>query len=647
MTTISTTVPHRFSEDLNFSQYAAVTHPGGPLLVLAGPGTGKTRVLTYRVGWLLDQGVPSSAILMATFSCTAAQEMLTRALKLGGRSLKRHVSLFGGTFHSLACRFLRQYGPQIGLSSKFVILDRHEAEGIIAQLRASYPSKDRLPSKADILNVISSAANRMLPVEQISSRPPAPSGFYSLMAEQYAAFKLDHSLLDFDDLLLFLHRLLSESETASEKITSQFQHVLVDEYQDVNKLQAEIVRLLAPHGNISAVGDDAQAVYAFRGADSEAILRFPEDYPGCTVHTLRHNYRSTKSLVAFSNAIIPGKNLYTDNAQGQPPLLFHALNDADEARWVTDQILILTEEEDFKPSEIAVLFRSDHCAAKLEMELTGRGIPFRKRGGKKKVAETAHFKDALAFFRLLLNPHDRLAWLRLFLQLDKVGQKTASDLADRVLSSDDPFSALSTVQLPVAAEGLARLKALIDSIRSMKRTRDIAEQVIPYILLFYARKHPDDYVKRERGLDQLARLISGYTDFQMLVDDLSCDPSEEKPENGAVSVFTVHASKCKEYRAVFMIGLAHGLFPDFRVTREQMPEERRLFYVGATRPVERLYLSWPAKIMTADRKTVQSMMSPFLQGINPKLYQTDCVPMPFLSAVPPRHQSQTANIVPF
>ncbi len=624
MTTIApTSVPHRFSEYLNFSQYSAVTHPGGPMLVLAGPGTGKTRVLTYRVAWLLDQGVSPSAILMATFSCTAAQEMLTRALQLGGRSLKRGISICGGTFHSIACRFLRQYGPHIGLSSKFTILDRHDAEGIIGQLRAACPGKD-LPGKAEILDVISSAANRMLPVEQAARRSPA---FFSSIAEQYAAFKLKNSQLDFDDLLVFLHRLLTESETACEKITSQFQYVLVDEYQDTNKLQAEIVRLLAPHGNVTAVGDEAQSVYAFRGADSEAILRFPEDYPGCTVYSLRHNYRSTKRLVAFSNSIIPGKDLHTDNPDGELPLLFHAASDSDEARWVADRIVSLIEVQGFKPSDIAVLFRSDHCASKLELELTGRGIPFRKRGGRKKVAETAHVKDVLAFFRILLNPHDRLAWTRIFLQLDNVGEKTAAWLTDCVFSCGVDF--LFTLEMsPSCKPGYVRLLALLDSIRNLDRLTDIAEKVIPYVLLFHARKHPEDSW-RERGLDQLARLISGYTNMQMLVDDLSCDSSEEEPEEGAVSLFTIHAAKCKEWRAVFMIGLSHGLFPDFRVSSvRQMEEERRLFYVASTRPMERLFLSWPAKIMTADRRFMQNMMSPFLQKIKPTLYRTEAV-LPF------------------
>jgi DNA helicase II / ATP-dependent DNA helicase PcrA len=263
--------PHRFSESLNVMQYAAVTHPGGPLLVSAGTGTGKTRVLTYRVAWLLDQGVLPSAILMLTFSCSAAQEMLARALKLAGRT---KTSLQGGTFHSVGCDFLRRHGHHIGLPRNFTILDQSDSESIIGQLRAQHSPAKGFTGRAEIMNLISAAASRMQPVEE--------SGCTSLVARiaaDYTAYKSKNNLLDFDDLLLFFHRLLTESAAAREKITSQFQHILVDEYQDTNRIQAEIVRLLAPHGNVTAVGDWAQAVYSFRGADADCIRRFQQRRP--------------------------------------------------------------------------------------------------------------------------------------------------------------------------------------------------------------------------------------------------------------------------------------------------------------------------------------------------------------------------------
>jgi DNA helicase-2/ATP-dependent DNA helicase PcrA len=235
----------------------------------------------------------------------------------------------------------------------------------------------------------------------------------------------------------------------------------------------------------------------------------------------------------------------------------------------------------------------------------------------------------VAFFRILLNPHDRLAWIRIFLQLDNVGEKKAAALADTALAAEDPFFALTKVEpRPNWQEGFTRLLALLDSIRTLTRTDYIAEKVIPYILPYYARKHPDDIIKRQRGLDRLADLISGYISMQNLVDDLSCGQIDADPQGGGINFFTIHAAKCREWRAVFVLGLTEGLFPDTRVSPAQMEEERRLLYVACTRAKEQLFLSWPRRIMTADRKCIQAPLSPFLQDINPALYQTP-VPLPF------------------
>jgi DNA helicase-2/ATP-dependent DNA helicase PcrA len=612
--------PHRFSESLNVVQYQAVTHPGGPLLVSAGPGTGKTRVLTYRVAWLLDQGVPSSAILMLTFSCSAAREMLARAAALADRT---KTKLQGGTFHSVACDCLRQHGWRIGLARNFSILDRPDSESIIGQLRVQHGAVKGLPGRGEILNLISAAASRMRSVEEQGVTP-----LVARIAADYAAFKAKNSLLDFDDLLLFFHRLLTESADAREKITSGLQHVLVDEYQDTNPIQAELVRLLAPHGNFTAVGDWAQAVYSFRGADADCIRRFPQDFPGCAEIELRHNYRSTPEIVAFSNAALPGRRLYTDSPSGPLPLIFSASHDEAEAFWVADKIAFLLA-DGLPAQDIAVLFRSEFHAAALELELARRGLAYSKRGGKGKILDSAHVKDTLAFFRILLNPYDRLAWTRIFLQLDHVGEKTASDLADLALSSDDPFTALQQVKpRPNWQDGWGVLTALLNSIRALSKPSEIAEQVIHYILPFYARRHPDDYEKRQRGLDRLAALLSSYIDIQRLVDDLACAQPEEEQEGGRVSLFTIHAAKCREWKAVFVIGLTHGLFPDCRVPASQMEEERRLFYVAVTRAMNQLFLSWPRRIMTADRRFMQAPMSLFLQDIKPALYQTPA-PLPF------------------
>ncbi len=608
-------IPHRFAEDLNSTQYAAVTYLGGPLLVTAGPGTGKTRVLTYRVAWLLDQGVPASSIVMLTFSNSAAEEMLSRASKLAGRS-GRSAKLFGGTFHSVGCRFLRQYGHHIGLP-RFTILDRDDAEGIITQLRHSSGSAKGLPGKTEIMNLISAAANTLRSVEELGASP-----FISGIAKDYAAYKRQHALLDFDDLLICWLGLLVESDTAREKITTQFQHVLVDEYQDTNPVQEAILRLLAPHRNITAVGDDAQSVYAFRGVDSGCLRRFQDDFSAAEV-TLRHNYRSLPPLIAFSNAVISGKDLYSDKLGGLLPLFQPVANEADEAAFVASRIQLLLN-DGVPASEIAVLFRSARHADRLDLELTRLGIPFNRRGGFS-ASKSAHVKDALAFFRILIDPKDRLAWMRIFLMLDKVGEVTAAKLTDIVLSSSEPLAALAAFEANSAwHDGLQILLSVLRSIWGCNRPDQIMPEVINYILPFYARRHPDDWHKRQFGLERLADFLASYTDIQYLVDDLSCF-SDDVPSGDRVSLFTIHAAKCREWENVFIIGLAQGLFPDSRVSPAQMEEERRLFYVAATRARKQLFLTWPRKITTADRRTVTAPISVFLQGKS-GLLRTETVP---------------------
>jgi len=605
-------IPHRFAEDLNSTQYAAVTYSGGPLLVTAGPGTGKTRVLTYRVAWLLDQFIPASSILMLTFSNSAADEMLSRAAKLAGRSAK----LFGGTFHSVGCRFLHQYGHHIGLP-RFTILDRDDAEGIIAQLRHSSGSAKGLPSKTEILNLISAAANTLRSVEELGA-----SSFMISIAKAYAAYKRQHSLLDFDDLLTCWLGLLLESDYVREQIVSQFQYVLVDEYQDTNPVQEAILRLLVPHGNITAVGDDAQSIYAFRGVDSGCLRRFREDFAAAEV-TLRHNYRSLSPLISFSNAVMPGKNLYSDKLGGLLPLFHPVADEADESSFVAGQIQLLLA-QGLPASEIAVLFRSARHADRLDLELTALGIPFDRRGGFK-ASKSAHVKDALAFFRILIDPKDRLAWTRIFLQLDNVGEVTAAALTATALASADPLAALAAFDSkPSWCDGFGILLSLLRSIWFSNRPDHVAADVINYILPFYARRHPDDFSKRQHGFDRLAEMLASYYDMQHLVDDLACF-SDDTPAGDRISLYTIHAAKCREWGAVFIIGLAQGLFPDARVSPAQMEEERRLFYVAATRAREQLFLTWPRKITTADRRTVTAPLSVFLQGKS-GLLRTETVP---------------------
>ncbi len=624
-------------EGLNSSQHKAVTHGEGPVLVIAGAGSGKTRTLVHRMAWLLDQGVPPESILLLTFTRRAAQEMLHRAARISGQACNRVV---GGTFHASANMLLRRHGHHLGFGGGFTIIDRGDAEGIVNLLRNSLGlagKEKRFPSKRVVLNLLSGAINKSRDVEDLIRETQSHLVEFTNdivnIRKGYEEFKLNNALMDYDDLLVNWQRLLAESTLARMEISSQFRYILVDEYQDTNLIQAQIVRLLAyGHDNVMVVGDDAQSIYSFRGADFYNIMRFPEQFPGAKIIKLEQNYRSVQPILALTNAIIAQaeekytKELFSEIEGTVKPVVYSARNEAGEARFIVEKIKSLVE-AGTESKEIAVLFRSGFHSYKLEMELAAHGLDFEKRGGMK-LTEAAHIKDVLSFLRVLINKWDNLSWNRILLQLDKVGPKTAQKILDTILAHDEPITALgeytTTAKWSPALQRLA--KAMVGMDRLELTPSGVFDLVMEYYGPLFERIYHDDYPKRSRDLEQLKALIGGYGDLQSFVDDTMLDPPETAPGAHEAAptkliLSTIHSSKGLEWDAVFVIGLAEGRFPHQKtVPGEQWEEERRLLYVAATRSKKQLFLTYSRTIMTPDRKFLNVVMSPFLREINPGLY---------------------------
>ncbi len=426
---------------LNPAQYEAVITTEGPVLVIAGAGTGKTQTLVYRVARLVESGVNPQSILLLTFTRKAAQEMLRRAAALID---SRCEKVSGGTFHSFANMILRKFAEKIGYPNNFTILDQSDAEDVINLIRTNLgfdKQRKRFPKKQTLYDIISLAINKQTTIEHIlSTQYPQFIEFLDdikLLKDEYEKFKKKNALLDYDDLLLKLKELLEKDEDFRRYIHKNYKYIMVDEYQDTNKLQAEIVKLLGGTSrNIMVVGDDSQSIYSFRGANFKNIINFPQDFPDAKIITIEENYRSTQAILNFTNQIIASmiekypKRLYTRNEFGELPSIIAAQNTTLESKFVVDKILELRE-EGISLLDIAVLFRSGYISYDLEIELNKAGIPYKKFGGIKFI-ETAHIKDLISFLRILNNPIDKISWFRVLQLLSGIGPKKARTLTDEI-----------------------------------------------------------------------------------------------------------------------------------------------------------------------------------------------------------------------
>ena len=634
--------PRKLSIDyrvaLNSQQLAAVTAGEGPSLVIAGAGSGKTRTLVYRVAYLIDSGVDPSNILLLTFTRKSAQEMLERAGELIGARSQR---VCGGTFHSVANLLLRRYGRSIGVEPGFTILDRGDAEDLIALVRSQLGlnEKDkRFPRKGTIMEMVSKSANTLRSLDEIILDEFGHFADHmedlGRLQKAYQAAKRQKQLLDYDDLLVMLRELLLRDEAARTTISRQYRYILVDEYQDTNRLQAEVIRQLAStHNNVMIVGDDSQSIYGFRGATFKNIMEFPSLFPGTTIYKLEENYRSTQPILNLANCIIDEaaekytKRLFTRKIDGPLPSLVEAAGENTQSRFIAQKILELRE-EGVPLSEVAVLFRSSFHSFDLEIELSRKGLPFIKRGGVKFI-ETAHVKDLLAHVRVIANPLDTVSWHRVLLLVEGVGPKKAQDLLAALVKSDRPFQILREVT-GRSGQGLKNLAHTLESLAAAEDRRP-AEQV-NHVYEYYLpilKEQYDDYPKRTRDLDHLHTIAEGYSGVDEFLADLALEP----PDGSAVDVeapdrdderlvlSTIHSAKGLEWQCVFVIWVVDGRFPSIYsfVADEELEEERRLFYVAVTRAKRHLFLTYPINIFDKGSGMLLSKPSRFLDPVTPAL----------------------------
>ncbi|MFC1523990.1 ATP-dependent helicase [Thermodesulfobacteriota bacterium] len=654
-------------QDLNPAQYQAVTSSNGPVLVIAGAGSGKTRTLVYRVAYLVEQGIPPENILLLTFTRKSAQEMLYRASGLLDETCQQ---VLGGTFHAVANLLLRRHSHLLGYPANFTILDQSDAEGIINLIKSSLNlggAGKRFPTKRLLMNILSKAVNKSIDLEEVLEEHYVHLMDYSediaTIQRHYRKFKMEHHLMDYDDLLVNWHALLNDFPATRQEISDRFQYILVDEYQDTNPIQAGIVRLLAdPRNNIMAVGDDSQSIYSFRGADFRNIMDFPDLFPDTTIIRLEENYRSTQAILTTANAIIENarekftKTLFTNIPGGDKPTVYAARNESEQARFIADTIAE-RKEQGVPLSEIAVLFRSGFHSYKLELELNNRRILFEKRGGQK-LTESAHIKDLLAHFRVIVNQQDSLSWNRILLLLDKIGPKTARTIVDAIMQDEDPITALQAY--PANQQKFRPLIALGEMLIGLRNPALTPVAQFDLAMHYYQpnfeKIYHDDYPRRSKDLEQLREILTGYTDLRSFLDDTALDPppgldSTNDPDmhdDDRLILSTIHSAKGLEFDTVFIIHLTEGKFPPVQAFQDEiLEEERRLFYVAATRAKARLFLTYPREVMSMDRKITRGLVSPFLGEIpSTLLSRSDTVFNQFSFAQPARSRSRQSKPSP-
>jgi DNA helicase II / ATP-dependent DNA helicase PcrA len=606
-----------YEKELNQEQLRVVLEERGPLLVIAGAGSGKTRTLTYRVARLMENGVPPERILLATFTNKAARSMLTRVKDLIGREID---GLWGGTFHHCAHLTLRTHAPRLDYTRHFSILDSEDARQLINTCIAETgidTKADKFPRGDVIGDLISLAVNTESPLpDLIESRYP----FFLHRTEEIAAVvaryrkrKRELNTMDFDDLLFNWRELLLKFPDVLESYTGRFLQILVDEYQDTNRLQAEIMDLLASgHRNLMVVGDDSQSIYSFRGANYENIMRFPDRYPDCRIFKLETNYRSTPEILHLANLSITNnenqfqKTLRAVRECGIRPVLIPARNVLQQADFVAQRIIEL-HRSGIPLGEMAVLYRAHYHSMEVQMELTRRGIPFEIRSGIR-FFEQAHIKDVTGYLRILVNPRDELAWKRVLGLYPKVG-KVAAEKVWRYLSAfSDPHAAVLTVDFRVcagkgAAAGLGRFQ---ETFRALQDAGSDAPPGLIDIVLRSGyrdilRVRHTDATSREEDLIQLANFSSRFSTLDGFLSELALltgVTEESHPQEGdedRVALSSIHQAKGLEWTAVFMVWCSEGMMPLSRALREPggEEEERRLFYVAATRAKDHLYLCYP------------------------------------------------------
>ena len=628
-----------FAHDLNPEQLAVATAGGGPMLVVAGAGTGKTRALTYRLAWLVAHGVEPGRILLMTFTNRAAREMLHRV----GLLVKHETrNLWGGTFHHIANRVLRTHGGRIGVPPDFSIIDRQDAKSLMGSCLAESKvkiGKRRFPGKSVLVSMSGFVQNTLEPLDAMLARRypmfQRESGQIAAVLRDYALRKRDRALLDYDDLLSALHILLRDHRDVRDLLAGQFMHVLVDEYQDTNAIQGEIVDMLASqHGNVCVVGDDSQAIYSFRGPSFRNIITFRQRYPKATEYRLERNYRSVPEILALANASIAvnrerlPKNLHATRPGGLRPALVSCHDHFVQSRFVAEYVLHLLD-EGWNLMDLAVLYRSHWNALEIQLEFQRRNIPFQVRGGLR-FFEQAHIKDVLSFLRIVHNPRDELSWLRVLQMLPKVGSRLSQRLWECVGAAADPIAA---ALLPETAELLPRsvrgfytvFTGLLQSLTKLRAPAEMIGEIQQRFYDDYLHSHYDNAALRREDIKGFASFSSQYTEIQpfladiTLADEFSGETIVSGPtEDKYVTLSTVHQAKGLEWPVVIIPWLADGRFPtDFAInTPEEEEEERRVFHVAVTRARDELYLVVPQVYRTRGKGFAMMKPSRFITEID-------------------------------
>lgn len=672
----------RYKSELNEEQFRVVTAQPGAALVVAGAGTGKTRAITYRVAYLIEQGVAPQRIVLATFTNRASREMLRRVETLTGSQNVHRV--WGGTFHRIANLTLRRHAVSIGFDSNYSILDSEDARDFLNVCieDAAIDTKAKRFPKAEVLqDIISFANNTDTPISEIIiGKYP----YFEMLTEQikridliYNQRKRERNVMDYDDLLLNWKRLLIEKPDIADHYAEQFQHILVDEYQDTNRLQAEIIDLLAvKHRNVMVVGDDAQSIFAWRGAEFTNIYEFPKRYPEATVFKLETNYRSTPEILGLANVSIannrkqfPKMLTAVKRSKDLKPALIPSSDVEQQSAFVASRILELRD-EGTNLEDIAVMYRSHYHSIELQLELSRRNIPYRVQSGVR-FFEQAHIKDVISYLRIIVNPRDELAWKRILKMIPGVGNATANRIYEEIALANRSVPPASARSEPPALAGggdielradlvqmlavtgqsqAGRLRssqrwksfiALLEALVSDENRGQPAKQIDLILTSGYEQYLQENYENADariediKGLSLFAQRYDTTEDFLSELALLSTERFKEPQalvgedviqggeDDELLTLTSVHQAKGLEWKAVFIIWAAEGKFPSPRSLKEidSEEEERRLWYVALTRAKDELYISYPLMITDYNRQTVLQKPSRFVTECPPAMFE--------------------------
>ncbi len=630
-----------YSNQLNKAQLAAVITLRGPLLVIAGAGSGKTRVIVYRVSYLMENNVEPRKILLLTFTRKAAHEMINRV----GQLLQddRAGKVVGGTFHSFATYVLKKYANLLNIPSNFTIIDTADSEDTIDLVRTElqYNKSDKkFPKKKRLQKIISGSRNRNMTINEFVERYYTGLIDYvkdiELIYNGYTRYKSISNLFDFDDLMEFMRNALRDNIRFRKRLQEEFQYIMVDEFQDTNIIQKEIVDYIAQkHRNIMVVGDDSQSIYAFRGANYENILRFPQHYPECKVVKIEKNYRSNQNILQFTNNIIDHsiigykKKLYSDIEAYQVPVVKRFYDEEEEAEFIVTKVLELRE-QNIPLEEIAVLNRADWHNRYIQTELNKRGIPYVVVGGLK-FNERMHIKDMIAYLRILLNPYDSVAWHRILKLIPGIGKITAGNVVRDIRKTGR--IPLDQYERKKFYEELRKLRDML--VQAGDESLFVAEK-LQYIKDYYApilESKDTDFRSRLLDIDVLIDLSKKYENIEKFLSDFALEPPSrslsgestpliDEEEDKPLTISTVHSAKGLEWHTVIVPHALDGLFPSIRARDiEDMEEERRLFYVACSRAKQNLYVTFPSVIYSYD--AVFTYPSRFIAEIDKDNFEFD------------------------